>query len=153
MVSRDHVKLLLLATTTTACIGTLFTSQTISMGNASMRVLSAENGKFCKDHRKKARECETEANDSGMNSPKRTESCIIYRQNAQKCATVVRMAFRNINMSGCPKEIKMLTLCEDEWCHQQDPSFCQKECTGVRQRLSICVQQRVMIFFNQYEIN
>jgi len=136
---------------TAACIGTLFTSQSIALGNASMRVLSADSGRYCKQYHKKATECIMEARGdiSTESFLQKTEECAYHQENARKCENVVRTAFRNINMSGCPKEIKMSTLCEDEWCHQQDRVSCQKECAGVREQLSLCVHQQVMQSFER----
>ena len=150
MLSRDHVKLFLLMALTVACMGTLFVSQSIAMRNPSMRVLTAGGGntrKFCMEPRKAARECEKRANTDASDSSKRKENCITYRLVVQKCENAVKKAYGDINMGGCPKQIKLLTLCEDEWCHHQDPTSCQKECAGVRENVSVCVQQRIMQYF------
>lgn len=113
------------------------------MGNPSMKVLADGGGKFCKEPRKKDRECDKSTNAN-------TVQCDNFRQTAQKCEKAVQKAFRDINMSGCPKEIKMTTLCEDEWCHHQlDGISCKKECAGVRELLSVCVQQHVMHYFKR----
>lgn len=151
MLSRDHVKLLVLLALTVICIGTLFTSQSIAMRNPSMRVLTAGGRntpqKFCMEPRKAARECEKRTKTDTNDSSKRKENCNNDRLTVQKCEKVVNRAFSDINMGGCPKKIKLMTLCEDEWCHQ-DPASCQKECAGVRENLSVCIRQRIMHYFN-----
>ncbi len=117
------------------------------MMNPSMRVISAtgpNNQKFCKIPRQIARECEGKANAN----PTDGNNCNSHREVAKKCERVVRKAFRNINMGGCPKQIKLLTLCEDEWCYH-DRMSCQKECAGVRKNLLVCVQETVELYFKR----
>ncbi|VEU37042.1 unnamed protein product [Pseudo-nitzschia multistriata] len=119
------------------------------MGNPSMRVLATGVEKFCIESQEKAIHCEKSMKKDPMGSSMTTENCSSHQKTAQKCEKVVRKAFHDINMGGCPKQIKILTLCEDEWCHQHDTTSCQKECAVVRQQLSICVKQRVMHHFKR----
>lgn len=118
-----------------------------------MRVLTVGDWKmqkFCKESRKAAVDCEVTKNaNTGNNFSKRSDVCDIYRETEQKRDKVVQNAFRDINMGGCPKQIKLLTLCEDEWCYHQDPTSCRQECAEVRKNLSLCVQERVMHYFQR----
>jgi hypothetical protein len=156
MLTRDHVKFFCLLALTVVCIGSFFTSQSIAMANPSMRVLSAvdrDMQTFCAEPRKAARNCEKMTNaDTSDNFSKRKEDCTPYRETAQKCDKVVQNAFRYINMGGCPKQIKLLTLCEDEWCRNQDPASCHQECAGVRKNLSLCVQEKVRHYFKRNKL-
>jgi hypothetical protein len=150
MLTRDHVKLFCLMALTAVCIGSFFTSQSIAMANPSMHVLTADMQKFCAEPRNAARSCEKMTiSDTSDNSSKRKEDCTPYRETAQKCDKVVQNAFRYINMGGCPKQIKFLTLCEDEWCQNQDPASCHQECAGVRKNVSLCVQEKVRHYFKR----
>ena len=94
------------------------------------------------------------------------QQCDTYRNNVQKCQKVAKRAFRDINMKGCPKQIKLVTLCEDEWCsghfttgtyignhNHQTSTSCQKECAGVQDSLELCIKQRIMIVFKQNGLN
>jgi len=96
------------------------------------------------------------------------QQCDTYRNNVQKCQKIVKRAFRDINMKGCPKQIKLVTLCEDEWCsghyttgtyignhnhNHQTSTSCQKECAGVQDSLELCIKQRIMIVFKQNGLN
>ena len=148
MVTIDKIKFFCLMALTLVCIRSLFTSQSISMMNPSMRVITAMDAnkqKFCAELRKVATGCE--ARDSNEKFSETQENCKKHREVANKCVRVVQNAFRYINMGGCPKQIKLLTLCEDEWCHQQDPTSCRKECAGVRKNLSICVEETMEFYF------
>jgi len=155
MLTRDHVKFLCLVALTIVCIGSFFTSQSIAMGNPSMRVLTMGDGNtqnFCTEPRKAARDCEIKNADTSDNFYERKENCKMYRETAQKCDKTVQNAFSDINMGGCPKQIKLLTLCEDEWCHQQDPTSCRQECAKVKKNLSLCVQKIIMHYFKRNKL-
>ena len=148
MLSKDHVKLISLIGVTAVCIGSFFCSETIAMGNPSMRVLSAGGGniqKFCSEPIKASRECEKKR----KVNPAAKESCSLYHETAQQCEKIVRNAYRYINMVGCPKQIKLLTLCEDEWCNNQNAASCNQECAGVRKNLSSCVGEHVINYFTR----
>ena len=148
MVTRDTIKFFSLVALTLVCIGSFFTSPSISMMNPSMRVITAIDAntrKFCSAPRKEAKECENRIN---VDSSGGKEDCNKYGEVAKKCERVVRKAFRYINMGGCPKQLKLLTLCENEWCYQ-DPTLCQKECAVVKNSLSLCIQERIEHYFKR----
>jgi len=73
------------------------------------------------------------------------QKCARLKQSERKCEKAVRDAFRYVNLGGCPFEIKALTMCEDDWCHQ-DPNSCIRECSGVREELFSCIEQHVSSF-------
>jgi hypothetical protein len=136
----DRVKLLLLSVVTGLSLGSIITSPSITMNNPNMRVLAAPVRQFCKAPREAAKGC-----NSG--SDKQTE-CNILTNSVRTCDQVLQQAFHNINLRGCPFEIKAVTLCEDEWC-RQDPKSCFKECSGVRESLSSCIQGHVVSYFQR----
>jgi hypothetical protein len=105
-----------------------------------MKVLSPPLRQFCKAPRDAAQDCQ----EDGHNKDK--QACKLLNKNIIDCEFVVKRAFRHINLGGCPFYIKALTLCEDEWCHQ-DPKSCAEECSGVREALSTCIQEYVTKYF------
>jgi hypothetical protein len=132
-------------------MGTLFTSPSILMKNPSMLTAGGGNTqRFCMVPMKALKECEKKQSKIIIGE-KEEQECKNRRLNVQKCNMVVKQAFaRDINMGGCPKQIKFVTLCEDEWCHQTsttDQKSCQKECAGVRESLNVCINQRMMKYF------
>ena len=143
----DKIRFFCLIVLTLFCIGSLFTSQSISMMNPSMRVARDER-KFCMEPRKAAMNCERKTNDGPSGTSKTSEDCSSLQKSVQMCERVVQKAFRYINMAGCSKQLQLLAQCEDEWCHQ-DPKSCQKECAGVRKSLSVCVQENVIHYFKR----
>ena len=157
--SRDSLKLFFLLALTFVSMGTLFTSPSISMKNPSMLTASSSTTggggstqRFCMAPMKALKECEKKQ--SIILEEEEEKQCNDLndrRLNVQKCDMIVKRAFRNINMSGCPNQIKFVTLCEDEWCHHTssaaDRKSCQKECAGVRESLNVCINQRMMKYF------
>jgi hypothetical protein len=142
----DPVKLLVLAVLTVLCLGTLFTSPSITMGNPSMRVLSPNVRQRCMVPRK-------QVNKKCASSSKETSSavCTELQRVVERCDRTVRRAYQHINLGGCPLEIKSVTLCEDEWCHSSasDASSCEGECATVRESLANCVQQQVFFYLKR----
>jgi hypothetical protein len=157
--SRDSLKLFFVLALTFASMGTLFTSPSISMKNPSMLTASSSTSggrsaqRFCMAPMKALKECEKRQSKILKEEEEEEEQCNDIndrRLNVQICDMVVQRAFADINMSGCPKQIKFVTLCEDEWCHQKsstDRKSCQKECAGVRESLNVCINQRMMKYF------
>jgi hypothetical protein len=137
----DRAKLLMLAISMLACLGTLITSPSISMGNAAMRVLSAPVRKHCMAPRKAANKCSTEAK----------TPCTDLDKVVTKCERVAKRAYQHINLGGCPFEIKAVTLCEAEWCHSGglDGSACQRECANAKESLTTCIERQVSSFFRR----
>ena len=139
MMLSDPMKLLLLAICTLACLGTLFTSPSITMENAAMRVLSPSVRQFCDAPLQAARECSAESR----------ASCRDLEKVVKECQSVVQKAYRHINLGGCPFQIKALTLCEAEWCRTGDMSSCERECSAVRESLSKCTRRQVEMFLHR----
>jgi hypothetical protein len=135
----DPTKLLLLAICMVACLGTLFTSPSITMGNAAMRVLAPPVRQHCMAPRQAANKCSKESK----------APCPDLDKVVVKCQSVVERAYRHINLGGCPFEIKALTLCEAEWCQSGDGASCERECSNVRESLSSCIQRQVAAFLNR----
>ena len=102
---------------------------------------------LCTKSREAARDCETRPSNNNARK-KSNENCDLHRVNARKCVKALQNAFNDINMGGCPKQIKLLTLCEDEWCRQPNPTACSQECDRVRKTLSQCVHEKVMHYIN-----
>lgn len=121
------------------------------MVNSSMRVLSAVDAmkEFCSEAKRAARDCGLKNNVDSIDNSKRTDDCSPYRRTAKKCENVVQNAFRYINMGGCPKQIKLLTVCEDDWCRHRDPPSCNRECAGVRNDVRLCVQEIVLRYLKR----
>jgi hypothetical protein len=137
----DRAKLSLLAMCTMACLGTFFTSSSIAMGNAAMRVLSPRTRQHCMAPIRASNQCQKEGN-----------ACTFQKAVATRCEAVVKRAYRHINLGGCPSEIKALSLCEAEWCHSTGfpaDSSCVQECSIVKETLSNCVQRQVQSFFRK----
>ena len=156
MILPDYAKLLLLFLITTASLSTLLTSPSITMGNAKMRVLSPQPQQFCTAPRKRARECENAAAAEDNNKDGGTLKCNYLTEAVHQCEKMVERAYRSINLGGCPFQIKSLTLCEDEWCHNVSPQgikSCQDECAQVRRSLATCVEQRVIERFRWNGLN
>jgi hypothetical protein len=152
--SRDSLKLFFLLALTFASMGTLFTSQSISMHIPDPTV-GYNTQRFCMTPFKAFKKCEKNQSKIKEEDEEEEEQCNDlnnHRLNVEKCEMVVKRAFRrDINMGGCPKQIQFVTLCEDEWCHHSpsstDQKSCQKECAGVRESLNVCINQRMMKYF------
>ncbi|KAG7347006.1 hypothetical protein IV203_006075 [Nitzschia inconspicua] len=112
-----------------------------------MKILSPPLLQFCKASRDAAQNCRKQIDNSFSN-----QDCILLDKNVVKCESAVKQAFQHINLRGCPFQIKALTLCEDEWCHLQDPKSCTKECSAVREALSSCIQQQVSHYFERSDL-
>lgn len=143
----DPAKLTLLVVLTVSCLSTILFAPSTTMHNSSMKVLSPPLRQFCMTPRDAAQECRKTKSEQ---EDKR--SCNLFDKNVVKCENVVRRAFRHMNLGGCPFQIKALTLCEDEWCHQ-DPISCNKRCSGVREALSSCIQQQVASYLERNGLN
>eukprot|EP00980_Cylindrotheca_fusiformis_P003118 scaffold721_cov131-Cylindrotheca_fusiformis.AAC.8 len=138
----DQTKIALLAICTIACLGTFFTSSSIAMGNAGMRILSPQTRQHCAAPNRAASECQKEG-----------KSCASQAAVATKCKEAVKRAYRHINLGGCPSEIKALSLCEEEWCHSvglPSDSSCVQECSKVREGLNSCVERQTQVYFKKY---
>jgi hypothetical protein len=131
---------LLLLVLTVSCLSTMFISPSTTMLNSNMKVLSPSMLQFCKVPRDAAQDCRKAV----YNKDK--QACTVVDRVLVNCENVVKRAFRHVNLGGCPFHIRALTLCEDEWCHQ-DPKSCAVECLGVREALSTCIQQHVTNYF------
>jgi hypothetical protein len=144
----DPVKLLVLAVLTVLCLGTLFTSPSITMGNPSMRVMRPNVPQHCMVPRKQVN------NQKCASSSKETPSsavCTELQRVFERCDRTVRRAYQHINLGGCPLEIKAVTLCDAEWCHSSasDASSCLGECATVNDSLANCIQQQVSFYFKR----
>lgn len=148
--STDVVKLLLLPVMILACLSTLWTSSSIQFNNADFRVLSPQVQTYCRAPRQQTvKECEAAAAAPGAPPP--SFDCQRLQTSLKQCESAVKKAYRDINIGGCPWEIKSLTLCENEWCRgsPNDASSCQTECAGVRESLTACIQRRVAVYFRR----
>lgn len=152
----DSAKLVLLLLISAGCMSTLFTSPSIALQDANMRVLSPEAAQFCKAPRNIATECESSVAPGDNNKDGKTLKCNSLLKGVQKCDSIVKKAYRSINLGGCPFEIKYLTLCEDEWCQNESHEgikSCRDECAGVRESLTTCVEKRVIDAFRWNGLN
>lgn len=136
----DRAKLLLLVASTALFLGTLLTSPSTTTNNPNMRVLVAPVRQFCKAPREAATAC-------SKRGEHQTE-CARLTQSVQTCDRVLKGAFRDINLGGCPFQIKAVTLCEDEWC-RHDPKSCLEECSSVKAFLASCIQRHVASYFQR----
>jgi hypothetical protein len=122
-------------------LGTLFTSPSIAMGNAAMRKLSPNIRHHCMKQNRAVSQCK-----SGDDS----NSCADLQKNAVECEKVVRLAYRHINLGGCPYEIKFVTLCEHEWCTTiADKESCRSECSSIRESLDNCITRHILNYFRK----
>jgi hypothetical protein len=129
----DPAKLVLLGLCFIGCLATLFTSPGLSMGNAELRSLNPPVDRLCKKPREEAKKCV---------GPRVT-----------KCEKAISQAYKDINMGGCPHELKTVTLCEAEWCQpgaSPDRSACKRECGNVREDLQTCIQKHVEQYFSKH---
>lgn len=131
----DGRKLILLALCIVGCIGSYFTSTSVDIKKLSPRyfehcLVPTQVMKAC--HKKDVPACNEE------------------HAWAEKCHAVVSEAYRYINLGGCPWELRSVSLCEAEWCDgvRRDRS-CEEECTGVRKKLTSCVNRQVQNFFKK----
>ena len=146
--NKDHLKLGLLALCWLLCLGTLFTSPTITQGNPDMGQLKTNTIEACTVPRRKRNECLKNNKASSSSS-----SCDGYEYNLKKCERAVKRAYQHINLGGCPFEIKSSNLCDAEWCQGGGGSnfeSCQKECSGVRESLSSCIHKQILSYFNRF---
>lgn len=136
----DRTKVGILGLCYTICLVTLGTSPSISLGNGSLRTLSPPVQQDCQAARKIARECQS--------------NCEWRQSAARQCETVVRKAYRQINLGGCTSELKVASACEDEWCQRgSDHMACLTECTGVRGALDKCTKRVVTEYFRKYGLD
>jgi hypothetical protein len=140
----DPAKLVLLCLCFIGCLATLFTSPGLSMGNAELRSINPPVERLCKKPREEARKCveQGEASCKGLKRPRFT-----------KCENAISQAYKDINMGGCPHELKVVTLCEAEWCQpgaSSDRSACKRECGNVREALQTCIQKHVGQYFSKH---
>jgi len=86
-----------------------------------------------------------------------TTSCETKLSQASKCEKIATKAYEKINMGGCTREIKMATLCRDEWCSNLassgEDSACSKECTAVNDSLLWCERKFLDTFFRRASLN
>jgi hypothetical protein len=160
MVLPAKAKLALLLCITAGCLSTFFTSPSITMWDANMRVLSPTSPQarqFCNVPRKKASDCEGPTNDPGQEKQdEEKKTCSSLLLDAQKCDTLVKRSYRNINLEQCTYHIKSLTLCEDEWCvgySADEIKSCGEECSGLRESLTTCIQKNVLDSFRRNGLN
>jgi hypothetical protein len=136
----DPAKLVLLGLCFIGCLATLFTSPGLSMGNAELRSLNPPVDRLCKKPREEAKKCVEQG--EGLKRPRVT-----------KCEKAISQAYKDINMGGCPHELKTVTLCEAEWCQpgaSPDRSACKRECGNVREDLQTCIQKHVDQYFSKH---
>ena len=132
--SRDTMKLFLLAFLYVACLATLWTSTTSVSG--STRPLRPQLHRFCKASRQKLQSCRSD------------EPC---GKEASVCEAAVHKAYRHINMAGCPDPMQGVADCENEWCGRNaSGSDCKQECMQIRAVLDECVQKHVYSFLNRH---
>jgi hypothetical protein len=157
---------------------TLWTSPTITFGHANFPVLSPKLQTHCGPIRKALKECEdgdkptetksktmpkdVDASPDACSSPARKDEEVNrLRHDLKICEKTVRKAYRDINIGGCPFEIKSLSLCENEWCHgsasqsllPSSSAFCQTECAGVKEKLENCIEQHIQQYFRRAGLN
>ena len=133
----DDRKLILLAVCLVLCIGSYFTSSSVDIKKLSPRqfehcLVPNQAKKAC--HRKDIPSCHEE--DAG----------------AEKCHAVVSVAYSYINLGGCPWELRSASACEAEWCtaaRSRGDRSCERECTGVRENLTSCVDRQIQKFFKK----
>lgn len=133
----DDRKLILLALCLVFGIGSYFTSSGVDVKKLSPRHFEhcnvpTQTKKAC--HRKDVPACGEEDAD------------------AQKCHDVVSEAYRYINLGGCPWELRSVSACEAEWCtgaKARGDRSCERECTGVRESLTSCVNGQIQKFFKK----
>lgn len=154
----EKAKVAVLLLITAACLITIFTSPSITMWDANMRVLPPQGRQFCKVPRKRVSECENSMGDAAGEDiqDRKKKNCNSLVTEFQKCETIVKRAYRNINLGRCPFQIKSLTLCEDEWCENKSAEglkSCAEECAGVRESLTTCIEQTVLDSFRRNGLN
>lgn len=137
-----RLKVMILAVLYLICVVTMWTAPSMTMGNASMRVLSPPIRQHCKAAQMAANKCLA------------GDGCQTLKGDALKCEQVVQNAYRHINLGGCPMEIKAWTLCEIEWCQGGgvDHSSCLSECAGVRDSLQTCKENVVASYFKSHSL-
>lgn len=132
----DKVKVSIIALGYAICLATLWTSPSITFGDGSMRVLTPNTRHFCKVPQAALKQCQ--------------EDCPFLQDVASKCESVVRQAYRQINLGGCGMDIKAWTHCEAEWCQGgMDRATCLSECAGVRDSVENCKLRVVQSYFQR----
>mmetsp|Transcript_107482 Transcript_107482/g.310665 ORF Transcript_107482/g.310665 Transcript_107482/m.310665 type:complete len:148 (+) Transcript_107482:150-593(+) len=135
----DRVKVVAVVLCYAVCLGTFFSSPTITFGNSSLPSLKPQIQQHCKVPLDALRQC--------------NKDCQPLRTSAKMCEKVVRKAYRHVNFGGCPNELKTWTLCEAEWCQKgMDGTSCLSECAGVRENLENCKQGVVESYFHQHRL-
>jgi len=181
----DQVKIWFLMACLFGCLSTLLTSSSHLMGRAELKVLKQDSVKHCRHPRQQAQKClqgydkgnphvvpsvqykedlprlhEKESSMEESSHDDSSLSCTLLMSQVTKCEKAVAKAYDHINMSGCPKELQAVTVCEVEWCsssvfvQKKDArEACQKECHTVRENLDRCVKRHVKQSFARYNLN
>lgn len=117
------------------------------MGSKDLGTLRAPLSTFCKEAREIAKRClEAKEDESSF--------CGKALAQASKCEETVKLAYKNINMGGCARQIQAVTICENEWCGSEQGNLqaeeaCLKECSRVRQSLDGCTKKHVASLFQR----
>lgn len=141
---KDQTKLYLLFFSYLLFLSTLFTSSSFSLGHRTIQTMSAPVHRFCRTPRNEVKKC--------LDGQDGDQQCKSQLNQASKCESVLKRAFRYINMGGCPYEIQSVAVCETEWCEgvqadKQGQADCRKECAKARKALDQCVQGHVTTFY------
>jgi hypothetical protein len=80
---------------------------------------------------------------------------------SKHCEDTLRKAYRHVNMAKCVYEIQALTICQVEWCDDENKNSlhedsagsvtqsCQKKCKNARETLDACTKGHVQFLFQK----